>query len=200
MEYIYKDNHSNSTFIGLHGTGGNEKDLLSVAQYLNPTYNYVGIQGDVIENGMRRFFKRHAEGQYDINNLNQQGEKLASFIEQLSERHQFNLDKVILLGFSNGANIAIHLLLNDKYAYDKGILLHPMYPVPLDDGLNLNGKQVFTSMGKEDPIVPIKESERVIEIFESHGASVETYWGRSHQIESKELESAKRWIVTLGNN
>ncbi len=197
MEYTFIDNQSHKTFIALHGTGGNEKDLISVAEYLDPSYNYIGIQGDVLENGMRRFFKRHAEGQYDIDDLNERGERLALFIQELSKKHQLSIESLVLLGFSNGANIAIHLLLNNDYSYQEGILLHPMYPVPLKEDLNLSDTQVFASMGKDDPIVPIEESERVIHIFKDNGALIDTYWGRSHQIELEELEAAKQWLNDL---
>ncbi|MBG9984828.1 alpha/beta hydrolase [Aerococcaceae bacterium DSM 111022] len=194
MEHIYQNNSSDYTFILLHGTGGSERDLIPIAQHLNSDYNYIGIQGDVIEQGMRRYFKRHSEGNYDIEDLHMRGQKLAEYVVKLSEEYDFDIDKTVLVGFSNGANIAIHLLLNQAFNFNYGVLLHPMYPVPLEDNLDLSNTKVFASMGKMDPIVPVSESEHVKAIFEDHGASFEEIWVRSHQIEMSELKAASEWI------
>lgn len=197
MQHIYQNNNSDYTFILFHGTGGTERDLIPIAQHLNASFNYLGIQGDVMENGMRRYFKRLSEGVYDIEDLHQRGQALAEEIIRLSKEYGFDLNKTILVGFSNGANIAIHLLLNQKFEFNYGILLHPMYPVPLEDNLNLSNKKVFASMGTHDPIVPISASEYVGKIFKNHGASFEEVWVHSHRIEMTEIQAASKWLANI---
>ena len=108
MHSIFKKGHPEApVFVLLHGTGGDETSLLPIAQELNKQATVLSIRGDVSENGMNRYFKRLAEGHYDLEDLEKRGEALHKFIQQAANEHQFSLDKIIFIGYSNGANIAI---------------------------------------------------------------------------------------------
>lgn len=193
MEHIFQQGDpSQPTFVLLHGTGGTERDLLPVAEYLDPTYNVLGVRGNVSENGMNRFFKRHGEGQYDVEDLKYRTQELHEFLQDASKQYQFDLKNVILVGFSNGANIAISLLLDDNMPYQKGLLFAPLYPLPVSDDLDLSNKEVFLSMGENDPIVTLDQSEHVIDLFKNHGAALTTHWVNSHEINPDALNAAKK--------
>lgn len=174
MTYLVKNGHPDQpTFILLHGTGGNEESLLNLANFLNPDANLISLRGEVNENGALRFFKRHREGLFDEEDLNTRGRQLKDFLEEQAKAHQFDLSDAILIGFSNGANMAINLLLADQSPFQKAILFAPMYPVDTskltEDKSHLN---LFISMGTEDPLVSLADSQQVLSLFESRRAKV----------------------------
>lgn len=194
-EYLYQPgNIGEKTFILLHGTGGTERDLIPVAQAINPDHNILSIRGDVSEHGMARYFKRLAEGQYDVADLAKRGEALQQFLKNVSQAHGFKLSDSLFLGFSNGANMAIHLLLKGDIAYKQSILFHPMYPIPVDTHVDLSELKVFTALGRADPIVSVSESQRVVDLFETRQATVSTIWTEGHQLTYEEINSAKNWL------
>lgn len=195
MEHIFrKGKECQPILVLLHGTGGNEYSLLTVAEFLNPNASVLSIRGDVNENGMLRFFKRKAEGVYDEDDLNDRGQKLLQFIINAGKQYNFPLENVILIGFSNGANIAIELLLNHSDYVHKAILFAPMYPVKVNKLNDLSHQSIYLSMGKFDPIVPIEESENVIRLFNERGAIITSYWINSHEINIETLIQAKEWL------
>lgn len=192
MEHIFKQGQAQApTFVLLHGTGGNEHDLLPVAELFAPSYNALGIRGNVLENGMNRFFKRHGEGQYDIKDLKFRANELHQFIKTSAQHYGFNINQVILVGFSNGANIATELLLNADMPYRKGLLFAPLYPLDVDTHLDLSQKSVFLSMGANDPIVTVQQSYDVEQLFKQRGAHVTSYWVNSHELTSDAIKAAK---------
>ncbi|MTV19226.1 methylhydroquinone degradation carboxylesterase MhqD [Staphylococcus delphini] len=195
MEHIFKQGEpSKPTFVFLHGTGGDENDLLPLAEILDPTYNVLGVRGNVSENGMNRFFKRHGEGQYDVEDLKFRTTELHEFLENAADKYNFDLDKVVLVGFSNGSNIAISLMLNENMPYKKGLLFAPLYPLDVPEDLDLSGKSVYLSMGKNDPIVPVEASEHVRAIFKDRGAEVTEYWVNSHELNQATVLAAKETL------
>lgn len=198
-EYIYNEGKADEpVFVLLHGTGGDETNLLPVAQVLNIDATILSIRGNVDENGMNRYFKRHGEGQYDVEDLNKRGKELHDFIVEKAKEYDFPLDDVVLFGFSNGSNIGINMLLLEDAAFNKGMLFAPMYPVDLSDNQkDLSDAKILLSMGENDPIVSQEESERVIELFESRGANVAQVWVNSHEINEKNVQAAKDWLTTI---
>lgn len=197
-EYIYEKGKNNSkTFILLHGTGGDERNLIPVAQAIDVDANILSIRGNVSENGMNRYFKRHGEGHYDWEDLEKRGKELYQFIEDLSEKHGFSLEDGIYLGFSNGSNIAMNMLLLEENRIDKGMLFAPMYPKELETKNDLSSRKVYLSMGENDPIVPLEESKRVINHFTSQHAKVTEFWVNSHELNEQTLVAAKKWYEEL---
>ncbi|MDG4944273.1 alpha/beta hydrolase [Staphylococcus agnetis] len=192
MEHIFKQGQAQApTFVLLHGTGGNEHDLLPVAELLDPSYHALGVRGNVSENGMNRFFKRHGEGNYDVEDLKFRAHELHQYIQTAAQHYGFDINHVILVGFSNGANIAIELLLNADMPYRKGVLFAPLYPLDVDTHLDLSQKSVFLSMGENDPIVTVQQSHDVEQLFKQRGAHVTSYWVNSHELTRDAIEAAK---------
>lgn len=197
MEHIYKRGiEDQPVFVLLHGTGGDETSLLSVAAYLNTDASILSVRGTVQENGANRYFKRLAEGVYDEEDLYARGEELCSFIIQASEQYDFKLSDVVLIGFSNGANIAINLLLQDQSAFKRAILMAPMYPV---DTRHLtedkSDMRVFVSMGRFDPICTVSDSLHVVSLFEERQAHVTQVWTQTHEVTRAILDQAKIWLT-----
>ena len=191
--YIYNEGKAGEPVIVLlHGTGADENNLIPVSDALAPDATVLSIRGNVSENGMNRYFKRHGEGHYDVEDLNKRGKELYDFIEQKAEEYNFALEDVILFGFSNGSNIGINMLLLEKAKFNKAMLFAPMYPVEIEAGPDLSDAKILLSMGENDPIVPKEESDRVIEIFKSRGAKVDQVWVNSHEINKKNLITAKQ--------
>lgn len=197
-EYIYKEGKENHpVLILLHGTGGDEQNLLPVAEVLDGAATVVSIRGNVSENGMNRYFKRLGEGNYDWEDLDKRGAELYAFIEKLAKEHDFTLEDAIYLGFSNGSNIAINMLLREETKVNKGMLFAPMYPTDITEELNLADRKVFLSMGENDPIVPLVESQRVIKTFTDASASVTEYWVNSHELNQATLVAGKEWYEKI---
>lgn len=197
-EYIYNEGKAGEpVLVLLHGTGADENNLVPVAEAISPEATVLSIRGNVSENGMNRYFKRHGEGNYDVEDLMQRGKELYQFIEEKSEELEFALEDVILLGFSNGSNIGINMLLLEESELNKAMLYAPMYPVDIEEGPDLSDTEIFLSMGKNDPIVPQSESKNVIDIFESRGANVEQTWVNSHEINGDNLMAGKEWLEQL---
>ncbi|KKK35032.1 carboxylesterase [Salinicoccus sediminis] len=195
MEHIYKEKEKGApVFVLLHGTGGTENDLVPLAELLNPRYNILGIRGNVQENGMNRYFKRHGEGQYDWEDLDFRGNELYEFIVKKSEEYDFKLEDVVFVGFSNGSNIAIQMMLRQPGTFRKAALFAPLYPADVKEKQDFNGTEVFLSLGKGDPIVPESESERVISLFEDRGADVTTAWVNGHSLTQEVAMEAKNWL------
>lgn len=195
MEYIYKENKKGApTFVLLHGTGGSETDLLSLSDLLNPNYNVLGIRGDVQENGMNRFFKRHREGEYDWEDLEVRGENLYKFIVEKSQQYNFDIADVVLVGFSNGSNIAIKVMLQYPEAFKKAALFAPMYPTDVPVEQDFSEIEVFLSLGKGDPIVSEAESVRVIDLFKKRNAEVTVAWVNGHTLTQEVALKAKSWL------
>ena len=193
MKHIFKQSEQGKpVFLLLHGTGGDERDLLPLAEMLDPSYNVLSVKGEISENGMARYFKRRAEGDYDLEDLEYRGQELYDFIKESSKEYEFNLEDVIPVGFSNGSNMAINLILRESTPFQKALLFAPLYPLDLQDNQkDLSNFKVFLSMGKQDPIVTQEQSERVIEIFKERGAEVHETWVNSHEITQEAVLAAK---------
>lgn len=195
MKYIYNEKKQGApVFVLLHGTGATETDLLPLAELLNSEYNVLSIRGNVQENGMNRYFKRFGEGQYDWEDLEFRGNELYEFIEEKSKEYKFKLEDVVLVGFSNGSNIAIQMMLKQPDTFKRAALFAPMYPADVEEKQDFTDVKVFLSLGKGDPIVPESESERVISLFEERGADVTTEWVNGHSLTQEAALKAKNWL------
>ncbi|WP_440895131.1 alpha/beta hydrolase [Amphibacillus sp. Q70] len=195
MKHIYQEGLSGyPTLLLLHGTGGTERDLLPIAETIDPNANILSVRGNVLENGMPRFFKRLAEGVFDQEDLIKQTENLRQFIAEASEQYQFDRDQVIAIGYSNGANIAGSLLFHYENVFKGAILHHPM--VPRRDVIlpAQNGTPVFIGAGKNDPICSQEESVDLEKILTENGAKVKVHWeNNGHQLTQTEVLAAKEW-------
>lgn len=193
MNHIFKQgDQGKPVFLLLHGTGGDERDLLPLAEMLDPTYSVLSVKGEVSENGMARYFRRLAEGEYDVEDLEYRGKELYQFIEESAKEYEFNLEDVIPVGFSNGSNIAINIILREETPFKKALLFAPLYPVDLqNNNKDLSDFNVFLSMGERDPIVTKEQSERVIQIFKERNGTVSETWVNSHEITQEAVLAAR---------
>ncbi len=183
------------TLLLLHGTGGDENDLLLLGRLLDPSANLLSPRGKVLENGMPRFFRRLAEGVLDVPDLVIQTQALAEFVAEASAAHGFDLSRVTAAGFSNGANIAGAMLLLHPGVLQAAVLLHPMVPLVPETLPSLTETPVFIGAGRQDPLVPVSETERLAALLRSAGAAVTTSWQPGgHTLTREEAASATNWL------
>lgn len=177
----------------LHGTGGSEDDLLPLGQQLSPGSALLSPRGKVLENGMPRFFRRHGEGVFDIDDLRAQTEELAKFLE--AARAHYGIGKPIALGFSNGANIAWSLMLARPDALAGAILLRGMLPFDPPEKPALNGMPVLIVNGNMDPIVPSEVHRKLADTLRGLGADLRyEVLSASHQLTRQDLAIAAGWL------
>ena len=179
----------------LHGTGGNEKDLLSLAEMISPESSVLSVRGNVSENGMPRFFRRLSEGVFDEEDLIFRTKELYEFIEEAANKYDFNRDQVVAVGYSNGANIAGSLIFHYEKSLKGAILHHPMVPRRGIALPKLDGLPVFIGAGKNDPICPPQETEELQQLLNNAGAKVHLKWDdMGHQLSRAEVEEAAEWF------
>ncbi|MBT2680476.1 alpha/beta hydrolase [Bacillus sp. ISL-35] len=182
------------TLLMLHGTGGNELDLLPLAGMIDDEASVLSVRGNVLENGMPRFFKRLAEGVFDEEDLIFRTKELNEFLAEAAEKYGFDRNNVVAVGYSNGANIAASLMFHYQNALKGAILHHPMVPRKGIELPDLTGTPVFIAAGTNDPICPPSESEELQSLLEKAGADVELHWeNRGHQLTREEVEAAAQW-------
>ena len=154
----------------------------------------LSVRGNVLENGMPRFFRRLAEGVFDEQDLIFRTKELNEFLDEAAEKYGFDRDNVIAVGYSNGANIAASLLFHYQKALKGAILHHPMVPRRGIDLPELTGTSVFIAAGTNDPICSPQESEELKSLLEKSSAEVELHWeNRGHQLTREEVEAAAKW-------
>src|SRR5947199_7332187 len=155
---------SSRTLLLLHGTGGNERDLIPLGRELDPGAALLSPRGKVLENGMPRFFRRLAEGVFDLEDLKIRTTELADFVAAAAQHYGFAADNVVAAGYSNGANIAASLLLLRPEILSAAILFRAMVPLAPDTLPNLSSMRVWIGAGTDDPIIPTSESKRLAEL------------------------------------
>lgn len=181
----------------LHGTGGTETDLIPFARLIAPTASLVSPRGNVLENGNPRFFRRIAEGVFDLEDLRARTQQLGQFIREAAQTHDFDASRVVALGFSNGANIAASLLLSDPSALRHGILLRAMVPFEPNENLDLRKSSALLSEGQMDPIVAPQNAERLTELLRGAGARVELAWQQAgHALVQGDVTAAQAYLKT----
>ena len=185
--------------MALHGTGGDENSLVDLARMVDQGASILAVRGKVVENGMPRFFRRIAEGVFDLEDLKFRSQELADFVVDASGRYRFSLKDLVAVGYSNGANIASSTLLLRPEVIDKAILLRAMVPFRPQALPDLNGKGVFISAGTRDGLIPAQQTRELASLLESAGASVAVNWVDSdHGLTRAEIEQAKRWLSGSG--
>ena len=186
------------TFLLLHGTGGNENDLLDLGAQLWPQANLLSPRGRVLENQRPRFFRRLEEGVFDTDDLKLQTHALSDFISQAAIHYGFDARNVVALGFSNGANIAASLLLLHPETLRAAILLRAMVPLEGAPHRDLANVPVLLSSGENDPIVPTENANRLAQMLGQRGAAVSHLWQKAgHNLTNSDLEAAKNWLQNL---
>lgn len=193
--YVPAEKPNLPTLLLLHGTGGGERDLLPLGRELWPGAALLGVRGNVLENGMPRFFRRFAEGVFDVEDIKSRTEELAQFINAASERYEFSKKSLIAIGYSNGANIAASLILLHPHYLAASVLFRVMVPFVPDLIRDFSHLSVFIGAGRLDPIVPLGQIEELGNIFGSGGADVTISWSqRGHELGEDDMRAAKIWL------
>ena len=179
----------------LHGTGGDENDMIPLGRDLDPAAGLLSLRGNVLENGMPRFFRRLAEGVFDEEDVNRRANELADFIPLAAAKYQFDLEKLTVLGYSNGANIAAAVMLLRPGVIRSAVLLRTMVPLTPPVPPKLTGTRVLICSGKQDAIVPVENVERLAAMFRDAGADVtHRFADAGHQLRFDEIAGAKSWL------
>ena len=183
------------TILLLHGTGGNEHDLIDLGKSLAPDANFLSPRGKISEHGMPRFFRRLAEGIFDEADLIFRTHELADFIIEAASNYGFDPAKVTAVGYSNGANIAAGLLLLRPEILHGAVLLRAMVPLIPDKSPDLTGRQILLSSGTSDPILPIENARRLAGMFRDAGADLTfNELNAGHQLTQADVENARTWL------
>lgn len=196
MNYYYDEKpNSSKNLLLLHGTGGDEYSLVDIARYLDDSSRILSFRGNIQENGMNRYFKRNGLNQFDIESLEKETDFLYEEIKKVSAEKNIPLESWVLVGYSNGANIAAHLLLERETELTKGIFFHPISLGVHTKTTALSDKNVWISYGENDPTVNQPDLEELITAFYDRDADVtiaKTTMG--HQIIQEEVDAAKNWL------
>ncbi|ODV54072.1 MULTISPECIES: alpha/beta hydrolase [Lysinibacillus] len=186
------------TLLLLHGTGGNEESLIGLAKEIDDTANILSVRGNVLEHGMPRFFRRLAEGVFDIEDLIIRTNELNEFLNEASQQYGFDRQRIVAIGYSNGANIAASLLFHYEDVLAGAILHHPMVPRRGIELPKLSAIPVFIGAGTNDPMCTAQESEDLEALLSSAGATVTTNWfDFGHQLTIPEVHAAKEWYNSI---
>jgi predicted esterase len=179
----------------LHGTGGDENDMIPLGRDLDPSAALLSLRGNVLENGMPRFFRRLAEGVFDEEDVVRRANELADFIPDAAAKYEFDPERLTAVGYSNGANIAAAVLLLRPGVIKSAILLRAMVPLTPPAGRDLAGTHALICSGTHDPIIPIDNAERLAAMLRSAGAEVTLRFEEAgHQLVFDEVAAAKKWL------
>ena len=190
---------SDRTLLLLHGTGGNEHDLIPFGKELDPSAALLSPRGKILENGMPRFFRRLAEGVFDLEDLRTRTHELADFVIAAAERYKIDISKIVAVGYSNGANIAASLLLRRPEILRAAILFRAMVPLIPDSMPDLSSVNIWIGAGDHDPIVPPSETQRLVDLLRRAGANVTIrFTNATHGLTDVEVRTAKHWLEELG--
>ena len=186
------------TLILLHGTGGDENDLLPLGRMLDERAALLSPRGKVLENGMPRFFRRLSMGVFDEEDLVNRTHELASFVEEATSEYGLDPKRLFAVGFSNGANIAASLLLLHPDLLAGAVLLRAMTPFELETLPDLSGTPVYLAAGRSDQMIPAASTERLAELLRKAGAEVTLDWQPGgHGIGRAEVEAARDWLARI---
>lgn len=200
MEHIFTQgtNTEKPVLLLLHGTGGDETSLLPLAEVIDPEASVLSVRGNVRENGMPRFFRRLAEGVFDMEDLIFRTNELHAFLDEAAVKYGFDRNNIVAVGYSNGANIAASLLFHYSDSLKGAVLHHPMVPRRGIKLPNLSGVPVLIAAGVNDPICPQQESLDLKALLEGANAVVEMKWENyGHQLTMNEVQAAKEWFAKL---
>jgi predicted esterase len=190
--------NSNRTLLLLHGTGGNERDLIPLGRELDPVASLLSPRGKILENGMPRFFRRLAEGVFDLEDLKTRTNELADFVATAVTNYKLSANHVIGVGYSNGANIAASMLLLRPEIMQAAILFRAMVPLIPDKLPDLSSVRVWAGAGDQDPIIPASETQRLVDLLRGSGADVTIRFAKAaHGLSNDDVVTARDWLEKL---
>lgn len=190
---IHQHVTGNPTVVALHGTGGNEREFLSFSQSLVTGVGHLSVRGEEPENGQNRWFRRFAEGVFDEDNLRFRADQLADFVQAT-----LPTEKRIVLGFSNGANMASALVMRHPELFSAAVLLAPMVPFAEEPMPELTGMPILMVCGEHDPMVPRMNAQTLATQYATSGADVQVHWhAGGHSPDQTSLFVVKSFLANL---
>jgi phospholipase/carboxylesterase len=205
FEHVYEagSDPAAPTLLLLHGTGGTEHDLLPIAGMVSPASGVLSPRGKVLEGAMPRFFRRLAEGVFDLDDLRFRTRELATFVRDASAHYHFDATNIVAAGFSNGANIAASLLLLDggpaprSRLLSGAILFRAMVPIVPESLPDLSGVRILMSNGRLDSLIPAGQAQQLGDMFEDCGAQVRLEWQPGgHSLTKQDVVLAREWMTS----
>lgn len=196
--YVPGEVESGPTLLLLHGTGGNEEDLIPLGQDLAPEAAILSPRGKVSEYGALRFFRRLAEGVFDQEDLLFRTHELAGFVETAAKEYGFEGSRIVAVGYSNGANVAASTLLLHPGLLQAAVLFRAMVPFEPEVTPDLSGLPVFMAAGRQDRMIPPDNTQRLADILAEAGAEVDLRWRNvGHPLTYEEVSEAKDWLAGI---
>jgi phospholipase/carboxylesterase len=182
----------------LHGTGADEHDLVGLGQSLVPDWSILSPRGRVQENGMNRFFKRFADGSFDLDDLHARTAELVNFITEARAHYHIAERPIYTLGYSNGANIAANILLTHSTTLDGAVLLRALLPDEPTATPDLQHKKILLLAGLFDQMIPTDKTERLAALLQQAHADL-TFITKpaTHGLTQSDMESMQEWFATL---
>jgi phospholipase/carboxylesterase len=195
--HVPADDGVATTLVLLHGTGGDERQLLDLGRMLAPGAGLLGVRGNVLEGGqVTRWFRRLREGVFDTDDVIARADDLADFLAVAVEHYDLDPDGLIAVGFSNGANIAAATMLRRPGLLRGGALVSAMLPFRPDPLPDLSHAGVLMVQGRVDPYAPADQAEALAALLADAGASVEVAWhDQGHTLGQPQVEVATRWLA-----
>jgi len=185
------------TLLLLHGTGGDENDLLPLGKAIDPGASLLSLRGRVLENGAPRFFRRLAEGVFDEEDVIKRSHELAEFLQWAIQKYAIDASELTVVGYSNGANIASAMILLGIAPFSRGILLRAMVPLTNPVGTKKQSRRLLILEGERDPIAPPAQGEELARRLRATGAEVELGFQPSgHELSAADVEAAQAWLGT----
>jgi phospholipase/carboxylesterase/glyoxalase family protein len=196
--YLPGADESPPTLLLLHGTGGNEEDLIPLGQELLPGAAILSPRGKVSEHGAPRFFRRLAEGVFDHEDLLFRTHELAAFVEAAADEYDFDPSKIVAVGYSNGANVAASAILLHPGLLSAAVLFRAMVPFEPEVTPDLAGMPIFLSAGRMDRMIAPDNTQRLADILTEAGAEVDLRWRNvGHPLTYEEVGEAKQWLAGI---
>jgi phospholipase/carboxylesterase len=190
--------NSSRTLLLLHGTGGNERDLLPLGRELDSNASLLSPRGKILENGMPRFFRRLAEGVFDLEDLKTRTNELADFVFAAVRHYKLDVDHIVGVGYSNGANIGASMLLLRPEIMHAAILFRAMVPLVPEKMPELPSVHVWIGAGDQDPIIPSSETKHLAELLRRAGADVSIRFAKAgHGLTNDDVVTARDWLEKL---
>ena len=193
--YFFQDGPDRKhPFLMLHGTGGTERELLPMAQFVNADSPAIGIRGRISEQGMTRYFLHNEEGGFDLDSLSKETDWLLEQFELIAKKLKLKPEDFTVLGYSNGANVAAYSLLEKQPKFKKAILYHPMALKATDKFLDKSGDKAWLSHGDKDPICSIDNFGALTSFLEASKVDVTVFnHPEKHNITRDEMVNSKKW-------
>lgn len=202
FQHVFENKHPSEdngyTLVTLHGTGGNEHDLIGIAREITSTSAILSPRGKVLENGMPRFFRRLDNNLFDEADVIQRAHELSDFIIAAAAKYNRNPDQLTALGYSNGANIAAAIMLLRPDVFSRAVLLRPMLPLANPLVPDLRGKLILILKGAYDAVIPSGSTDQLAKLLQQAGATVAVRTiDAGHEVTAQDLKASSQWLSEL---